>query len=111
MPTAPHMDTDLKDSSKRDSAATPESRFEQFENHQRELWRLTFFILLTISVVFAWLSWDWLRSERFHLEALPIGLVVMVVLLGAYVWKKTQDIAELKGLIRGREQKDTELPS
>ena len=30
----------------------------QFEKRQSELWRLTFFLLLVISIVFAVVSWD-----------------------------------------------------
>jgi two-component system NtrC family sensor kinase len=37
--------------------------------------------------------------------------VVLVSLLGLYVWKKTQEIAELKGLVRGLDKKDAVLPS
>jgi PAS domain S-box-containing protein len=87
------------------------SRVEEFEKRQNELWHLTFFLLLIISIVFAWLSWGTLHSEKFRLEALPVGLVVLVALLGVYIWKKTQDIAELKGLVRGLDQKDVGLPS
>jgi PAS domain S-box-containing protein len=111
MGTKPNLPNDSPNPSPGASHSSAESRFEQFENRQRDLWRLTFFILFTITVVFGWLSWDSLRSEKFHLEALPIGLVVLVALLGAYVWKKTQEIAEGKGLVRGRDEKDAELPS
>lgn len=86
-------------------------RLDEFGKRQNELWRLTFVVLLVISLAFAWFSWDLIRSAKFHMEALPIGLVVLVVLLGAYVWKKTQDIAELKGLVRGLDQKNEALPS
>jgi two-component system NtrC family sensor kinase len=86
-------------------------RVERFEKRQHELWRLTFFVLFLLTAVFAWLSWGWLRSSRFHLEALPIGLVVLVALLGLYVWRKTQEIAELKGLVRGLDQSNASLPS
>jgi PAS domain S-box-containing protein len=55
--------------------------------------------------VLAWLSWDSLRSSKFRLEALPFGLVVMIVLLGVYVWRKTQEIAELKGVVRGMDHR------
>ena len=86
-------------------------RVERFEKHQNELWRLTFFVLFLVSAVFAWMSWDWLHTSALHLEALPIGLVVLVALLGVYVWKKTQEIAELKGLVRGLDQRESALPS
>src|SRR5277367_1351384 len=77
------------------------ARFEQFEKRQSELWRLTFLVLFVLALVFAWMSWDSIRSLAHHYEALPIGLVVLVVLFGAYMWKKTQEISELRGLMRG----------
>ena len=89
------------------------ARLEAFEKRQTELWRLTFLLLLIVTIVFAWLSWGTLRAEKSHLEALAytLGLVVLVVLFGAYIWKKTQEIAELKGLVRGLDQKGSVLPS
>jgi PAS domain S-box-containing protein len=87
------------------------ARFEQFERRQGELWRLTFLVLFVLALVFAWMSWDSIRSLAHHYEALPIGLVVLVVLFGAYMWKKTQEISELRGLMRGIEQRDTAPPS
>ena len=87
------------------------ARLDQYEKRQQELWRLTFFLLFVISSVFAWFSWDSIRKTSFRLEALPVGLVVLVALLGVYVWKKTQEIAELKGLVRGLDQKDSAPPS
>jgi PAS domain S-box-containing protein len=97
--------------SPRDARPPLSERVENFEKRQHELWRLTFFVLFLVSAVFAWMSWDWLRASNLHLEALPIGLVVLVALLGVYVWKKTHEIAELKGLVRGLDQKDATLPS
>ena len=92
--------------------STPIStHLDDCEKRQQELWRLTFFLLFVVSSVFAWFSWDTLRSTKFRLEALPFGLVALVALLGVYVWKKTQEIAELKGLVRGLDQKDSSPPS
>src|SRR5258707_15177817 len=81
-------------------------RLEQFERRQSELWRLTFFLLLVLSIVFALVSWDTIRSLAHRFEALPIGLVVLVVLFGLYAWKRTQEISELRGLVRGIEQRE-----
>ena len=100
-----------QDSPSRDTAEPISARLEHYDQRQRELWRLTFFLLFVVTTVFAWLSWDTLRSTKFRLEALPIGLVVLVALLGVYVWKKTHEIAELKGLVRGLDQKDSGPPS
>src|ERR1700730_5623301 len=86
-------------------------RLEQFERRQSELWRLTFLLLLVLSIVFAVVSWDTIRSLALRFEALPIGLVVLVALFGLYAWKRTQEISELRGLVRGIEHRDAVPPS
>jgi PAS domain S-box-containing protein len=86
-------------------------RLAQFEKRQSELWRLTFFLLLVISIVFAVVSWDNLRSFAIRFEALPIGLVILVALFGWYTWRRTREISELRGLVRGLEQRDADPPS
>jgi PAS domain S-box-containing protein len=86
-------------------------RLQQFEKRQGDLWRLTFFLLFVLSIVFAIISWDAIRSLAHRYEALPIGLVVLVTLFGFYAWKRTREISELRGLVRGLEQRDVEPPS
>src|SRR5690349_7741103 len=98
-------------SPEREQRTPADERLELFERRQQELWRLTFFLLFLVSVVFAWMSWDWIKSSKLYLEALPFGLVILVALLGFYVWNKTKEIAELKGLVRGLDKKDAALPS
>jgi len=90
---------------------TISARLEQFEKRQSELWRLTFILLLVLSIVFAFTSWSTIRSLAHRFEALPIGLVVLVALFGFYAWKRTQEISELRGLVRGLEQHDAAPPS
>ena len=97
----------------KDPRTTAESRLESFDKRQTELWRLTFFLLFVVTVVFAWMAWGNLIHEKSHLEAVAYtaGLVLLVILFGAYIWKKTTEISELKGLVRGLDQKDASLPS
>src|SRR2546429_9943456 len=40
-----------------------------------------------------------------------LGLVLLVVLFTAYLRKKTGEISELRGLLRGLEERDAEPPS
>jgi PAS domain S-box-containing protein len=78
-------------------------RLQTFEKHQKELWRITLVILLVLAVVFSLVSWDTVRSLTHRFEALPIGLVILILLFGAHVWKRTQEISELRGLVQGME--------
>jgi two-component system NtrC family sensor kinase len=94
-----------------DSRSTVVSRFERFEKRQNELWRLTFFILFCLAVAYAWTSKDAIHSFAHGLESLPIWLVVLVVLFAAYMWNKTREISELRGLLHGLEQRDAAPPS
>lgn len=82
------------------------SRLEYFEKRQRELWRLTYFFLLAIVAAFVWTSWPTLRSFVYRLEGAAVGLVVLVLLFGFYAWRRTREISELRGLVRGLEQRE-----
>jgi len=101
-----------------DSSAGANSRsvisaqFDKFEKRQKELWRFTFAVLIALAVFFAWTSWASIRSFASRYEAFAhILIVVVIALFGAYVWKKTQEISELRGLMRGMEHRDEAPPS
>jgi PAS domain S-box-containing protein len=94
-----------------EAASGVSTRFEQFHKRQKELWNLTFLILIVLAVVFAAMSWDSIRSLSKQYQALPIGLVVLVALFAAYIWKKSQEISELRGLIRGIEERAANPPT
>ncbi|MGA2484312.1 MAG: PAS domain S-box protein [Candidatus Acidiferrales bacterium] len=87
------------------------SHFDRFERRHFELWGITFFLLFVLTIVFAWVSWGTIRSLPSRYEALPIGLVVLVGLFGAYAWRRAQELSELRGLIRGLEQREARPPS
>jgi len=87
------------------------SQLDRFEKRQSELWKLTFLVLFLLVMAYAWTSWGSIRSLAHRFEALPIGLVVLVALFGLYLWRKTREISELRGLIRGLEERDTQPPS
>jgi len=98
------------------SAPAPErpsvsSRLEQFEKRQSQLWRLTAFLLLIMSVGFAIVSWSTIKSLALRYEPLLPLLFVVVVLFLAYAWKRNQEISELRGLVRGLEQRDSNPPT
>jgi PAS domain S-box-containing protein len=98
-------------SSGKDPRESHAERMERFERTQSELWRFTFILLAIVSAGLAWLSWPTLRESGLRLEAAPIGLLIIVALLGVHLWKKSREMAELRGLVRGLDQKDSQAPS
>jgi PAS domain S-box-containing protein len=87
------------------------SQFAQFEKRQNELWRLTFVVLFLLVLAYSWTSWGSIRSLAHRFEALPIGLVILVGLFSLYLWNKSREISELRGLMRGLEERDAQPPS
>jgi PAS domain S-box-containing protein len=88
------------------------SRLEQFQKRQNELWRTTLLLLFFgFAVVSAVVPWDTLRAFFQRFAALPIGIAILVVLFGVHVWKRTQEVSELRGLLRGMEKRDSSQPS
>ena len=94
-----------------DARGSISSRFERFEKRQAELSRLMSLLLIVITTVFAWLAWPTIRSMMKNAQVLPIGLVVLVALFVLYTWKRGSETAELRGLVRGIEQRDVAPPS
>lgn len=91
--------------------ASISSRLEQFEKRQSQLWRLTALLLLIMSVGFAIVSWSTIKSLALRYEPLLPLLFFVVLLFLAYAWKRNQEISELRGLVRGLEQRDSAPPS
>jgi PAS domain S-box-containing protein len=88
-------------------AESPSARSERdhLSRRERGVWRAALLLLGALAVAFAATSWQSIRSMSNHLEALPVGLVVLVFLFVAYAWSKTNEISELRGLVRGIEQR------
>ena len=87
-----------------ESTSAPLER-DRLTRRERGVWRSALLLLGALSVALAVISWDSMHSASRHLEALPIGLVVLVALFVAYAWTKTNEIAELRGLVRGIEHR------
>jgi PAS domain S-box-containing protein len=89
-----------------DSAEPPSVALDRdrLTRRERGVWRLALLLLGALAIAFAAISWDQVRALPHHLEALPLGLVVLVALFVAYAWGKTNEISELRGLVRGIEQ-------
>ncbi len=91
--------------------ASTHSSLERLERSERKLWLSALFVLVLLAAAFAFLSWDTIHAMPHRLEALPIGLVILVVLFGGYLWSRSREMAELRGLVRGMEQGAAAPPS
>ena len=98
-----------KDSTPRaDAPAEPSSAPSQRDHltrRERGVWRSALLLLGALALAFAATSWQSIREMSHNLEALPVGLVVLVFLFVFYAWTKTNEISELRGLVRGIEQR------
>src|SRR5580692_6671241 len=90
-----------------DSAEPPSVGMDRdrLTRRERGVWRLALLLLGALAIAFAAISWDQIRALPHHLEALPVGLVILVFLFVVYAWSKTNEISELRGLVRGIEQR------
>ena len=89
-------------------------RLAEFEQGQRRMWRLTYFILSLITIAYVTVSWDAIRSFARRFDYLLVAgpaLIVLVALFIAYVWKRNKEMSDLRELVRGIEQRDTSPPS
>src|SRR5580700_687719 len=87
------------------AADSPSASAERDHLTRREhgVWRAALLLLGLLALAFAATSWESIKKMPHHLEALPFGLVILVFLFVAYAWRKTNEIAELRGLVRGIE--------
>src|ERR1700693_478411 len=79
----------------------PTQELDRLERKENEVWRLAILMLVILAVGVAVLSHQAVQSSQWHLEALPIGAGVLIVLFGAYVWNKKHELDELRGFVRG----------
>jgi PAS domain S-box-containing protein len=98
-----------KDSTPRaDAPAEPPSAPSQRDHlsrRERGVWRSALLLLGALALAFAAISWQSIRDMPHNLEALPVGLLVLVFLFVVYAWTKANEISELRGLVRGIEQR------
>jgi two-component system NtrC family sensor kinase len=91
------------------TAESPSARLDrdQLSRRERGVWLAALLLLGALAIAFAAVSWPAIKSMPHHMEALPVGLVVLVFLFAAYAWNKANEISELRGLVRGIEQRAT----
>ena len=102
------MDPTPRADASAESPLAPSGR-DNLSRRERGVWRAALLLLGVLALAFAVTSWPTVRAMQHRMEALPVGLVVLVFLFVAYAWSKTNEIAELRGLVRGIEQRSTSI--
>jgi PAS domain S-box-containing protein len=78
---------------------------ERLDRREHELWLVSLALLALLAVALALTSWPAIRAMPANLAALPIGAVILVSLFTIYVWRKRREIAELRGFLRGLQER------
>jgi PAS domain S-box-containing protein len=63
------------------------------------LWLLVIVVLVSLALGLALISWQPIGLLPWRLDALPLGLVLLVSLFGAYAISRWREIAQLRGLV------------
>ena len=92
------------------SAGLPEAPADRLASHEGKLLQLALFVLMILALGLAVISWGQVRTLAPEWSVLPIGLVVLVALFGFYIFRKARQVAELRGLVRGLEQRAAAPP-
>jgi two-component system sensor histidine kinase/response regulator len=87
----------------------PRDEIDRLQRKENEVWGLALLMLAILAVGVAVLSQQAMQANPWRSEALPIGAGVLIILFGAYLWKKKREIDELRGFVRGF-QKLQDLP-
>jgi len=88
-----------------------EYRLAQFEARQRRLWRFTYLILSLLAIAYVLVSWETIRAFARRYEFLLPALLAVIAAFIVYAWRRNKEIAELRGLVRGIEQRSDAPPS
>ncbi|MGH9865050.1 MAG: PAS domain S-box protein, partial [Candidatus Acidiferrales bacterium] len=77
------------------------AKWEELERRESSLWRTSLLLLVLLASTVALVATEAARPLPGHFKALSLGLVVLVVLFGAYAWMQKRKIAQLRGFVQG----------
>jgi len=83
---------------------------ERLAIRESRTWILALVVLIALAIGLAVVSYWQGGALAREWRILPVALVVLVCLFGLYVWSKTAEMAELRGLVRGLEHRDDAPP-
>ena len=86
-------------------------KLQRLQKEESRLWRTALLFVTILAAGVGATSWQSLAGIPRHLEAIPLGTVVVVLLFAVYVALKRKEIAELQGVLRGMQEREKTPPS
>jgi PAS domain S-box-containing protein len=106
----PPQDTNRHPDTQPLSPSPAPDRLDRLARRENRIWILALVVLVALAVGMAVIAYGQEEALPREWRILPAALVVLVCLFGLYVWSKTAEISELRGLVRGLAQRDEQLP-
>lgn len=99
------------------SAEQAQERLRRLEHEESRLWRIALFFVALLGTALAATQWEWFSQLPHHLvdlpgvRVLPTGTLVVVVVFAIYAAAKRREAAELRGVVRGMNEREKSPPS
>lgn len=75
------------------------SQLDTLERAEGKLWRVSMWLLALLAVALVVASWESFRTLPQHLEALPLGFLILIALFVLFAWSKRREVRELRAFI------------
>src|SRR6516225_790725 len=81
------------------------------DREESQLWRWGLRFMILLAFVLAALLWERLENIPFSLRAIPVGVLALSILFAIYAYGRRQEMAQLKGVLRGLQKHVGAAPS
>ncbi len=89
----------MTDEKKPDTGAL--SQWKELERRESSLWRTSLLLLVLLAFTIVFTVTQPARTLPGHSRLLSLGLIILVLLFGAYAWMQKRKIAQLRGFVQG----------
>lgn len=77
------------------------SQWKELERRESSLWRSSLLLLVLLAFTIVFTITQPARTLPGHSRLLSLGLIILVLLFGAYAWMQKRKIAQLRGFVQG----------
>ncbi|MGH9730582.1 MAG: PAS domain S-box protein, partial [Candidatus Acidiferrales bacterium] len=77
------------------------SQWKELERRESSLWRTSLLLLVLLAFTIVFTITQPARTLPGHSKLLSLGLIILVLLFGAYAWMQKRKIVQLRGFVQG----------